>query len=108
MKYKVPGGALLEIQGPEQTRWVGNLKFKIIANGKVVGYLRGQKTAQFFVEKDTKFTVQTCNTSFPLLETSFISLSLRPTIVKLHLLGSSKATAKLGAYVTHGESYFKK
>lgn len=108
MKYKVPGGALLEIEGPEQTSWIGNLTFKIIANGQVVGHLRGQKLAQFFVEKDTKFFVQTTNTGMPVLETSFIGLALRPTLVKLVLVGSSKDNAKLGAHVQYGESYLKR
>lgn len=107
MKYKVPGGALLEIHGPQQTNWVGNLRFKIIVEGKVVGHLRGQKTAQFFIEKDTKFIVRGDNTSFPRIETSFIAMALRPTVVQLHLLGGSKETAKLGAHVLYGENYFK-
>lgn len=107
MKYKVPRGALIEIEGPDQTQW-GTLKFKVYVNNRVVGHVRGQKSAQFFIENDTRFTVRATNSNFSHLEASFAGLSNKPALVKLHIIGSSMETVKLAAQVKYGQSYFKK
>jgi hypothetical protein len=105
MKYNHPETSLVTIIGPEQTTWLGDLTLEVIFENKAVAIIKGQKSAQFEINEDTRFIVRTINTGFPVLEVVVAALFSRPTTIKLIVLGSSERNAKLVAKTTYGELY---
>lgn len=108
MKYQRPETSLVTIIGPDQTNWIGDLTLEILFDERVVGIIKGQKSAQFEINEDSRFKIRIVNTAFPKLEVEIGALFSSPTVIKLYLLGSSKLNAKLVAKTTYGERYTKR
>ena len=108
MKYHHPDTSIATIIGPEQTTWVGDLTLHVLLEGENIAVIKGQKSAQFEIDQDTRFTIRTVNTAFPVLEVEVAALLSRPTTIKLYVIGGSKENAKLVAKTTYGEYYSKR
>lgn len=108
MKYHHPDTSIATIIGPDQTSWLGDLTIHVLFEGETVAVIKGQKSAQFEIDQDTRFVVRTVNTAFPILEVTVAVLLSRPTTIKLFVLGGSKENAKLVAKTTYGEYYSKR
>ncbi|MDY0344997.1 MAG: hypothetical protein WCX85_00035 [Bacilli bacterium] len=105
MKYQHPETSLVTIIGPDQTTWIGDIKVEILFNGEIVGVIKGQKSAQFEINEDTRFSIRTVNEDLPKLEVSVAGLLCCPATIKLFLVGGSLNNAKLVAKTTYGEKY---
>ena len=108
MKYHHPDTSIATIIGPEQTNWVGDLTLQVLLGDEVIAVIKGQKSAQFEIDQDTRFTIRTVNTAFPLLSIEAAALLSRPTTIKLYLTSGSMESAKLVAKTIYGEPYSKR
>ncbi|NCA96751.1 MAG: hypothetical protein EOM77_00965 [Bacteroidia bacterium] len=108
MKYNHPETSIATIIGPEQTTWVGDLTLHVLLEDETIAVIKGQKSAQFEIDEDTRFTIRTVNTAFPTLEVEVAALLSRPTTIKLYVVGGSNESAKLVAKTTYGEYYSKR